>query len=600
MIIPMHRYSFLVHYSEYTGFLDELKSLGVVHIIEHDLEPSSEMLESYRLIKDINKATDYINKKKPSEVKATERFSGELLLVKLNETLAAFDTSKQTLVALRKEEKQARPWGGFSHQTINEIEASGIRIQFFTASQKRFREEWKATYNLSIISEQDGYVYFIVLSTNDEIIEMQDADEIKVPENSMAIIRQNILETEDEIVSFENTLRELSSYGIDVLKEYKNQLENQLSNWHATLHTADQAEGHVKHIDGWAPKTLEPSLIEFLEKQNTLYIKSDEVQEGDKPPILLKNNRFNKLFEPIGELFNLPSYIELDLTPFFAPFFMMFFGFCLGDAGYGLLFIAGAIYARTKVKEKFKPLVSLIIWLGLATVLFGAITGTFFGAKLADFEVFSEFKNYFLNDQQMFNLALIFGVIQIMLGMFVRVVNIAKASSIGYALSTMGWILVLLSFIVFASIDAYTGQKVWMLSSLHLVILGVAALGIFIFNDPKRNILMNIGAGLWDTYNMITGVTGDVLSYIRLFALGLSSAILGMVFNQLAFNLSPDIIIVKQIVTALILVLGHGLNIFMAALGSFVHPMRLTFVEFYKNAGFAGGGKAYTPFKKII
>jgi len=138
-----------------------------------------------------------------------------------------------------------------------------------------------------------------------------------------------------------------------------------------------------------------------------------------------------------------------------------------------------------------------------------------------------------------------------------------------------------------------------MLSTPHLVILGIAALGIFPFNNPKGNIFMNIGAGLWDSYNMITGFAGDLLSYIRLFALGLSSAILGLVFNQLAMNLSPDVPVVGQLVFVIILLFGHGLNIFMATLGALVHPMRLTFVEFYKNAGFIGGGKEYKPFRKI-
>ncbi len=97
---------------------------------------------------------------------------------------------------------------------------------------------------------------------------------------------------------------------------------------------------------------------------------------------------------------------------------------------------------------------------------------------------------------------------------------------------------------------------------------------------------------------MVTGVLGDLLSYIRLFALGISSAILGFVFNSLALSVSGSVIGVFFMV--IILVIGHSINIFMASLGSFVHPMRLTFVEFYKNAGFEGGGRKYTPFRKLI
>ena len=117
-------------------------------------------------------------------------------------------------------------------------------------------------------------------------------------------------------------------------------------------------------------------------------------------------------------------------------------------------------------------------------------------------------------------------------------------------------------------------------------------------NNPEKGVLGNIGKGLGDIYFTATGVFGDLLSYIRLFALGISSAILGYVFNYLAIEMSGNTIIVSQIVFLIILVVGHTMNIFMATLGAFVHPLRLTFVEFYKNAGFAGGGKEYSPFKK--
>jgi V/A-type H+/Na+-transporting ATPase subunit I len=110
---------------------------------------------------------------------------------------------------------------------------------------------------------------------------------------------------------------------------------------------------------------------------------------------------------------------------------------------------------------------------------------------------------------------------------------------------------------------------------------------------------MNVGVGLWNTYNMVTGILGDLLSYIRLFALGISSAIMGFVFNSLAVEMSGSIPVLNILIMVVILVIGHGINIFMSGLGAFVHPMRLTFVEFYKNAGFAGGGKQYNPFRKI-
>ena len=121
------------------------------------------------------------------------------------------------------------------------------------------------------------------------------------------------------------------------------------------------------------------------------------------------------------------------------------------------------------------------------------------------------------------------------------------------------------------------------------------------FNSPGRNPFVNFGLGLWDTYNNLTGILSDVLSYIRLFAIGLSGGILATVFNALADGFVPEgaNIVVRLLVMVPILLVGHGINLFMSTISSFVHPMRLTFVEFYKNAGFEMSMRSFDPLRKI-
>ena len=194
----------------------------------------------------------------------------------------------------------------------------------------------------------------------------------------------------------------------------------------------------------------------------------------------------------------------------------------------------------------------------------------------------------------MFNLSLILGVIQIIFGMILKTANRIIQFGWIYGVSTMGWILVLVSTIFAALLPGVMP----LMGAVHSAILSIAALAIFLLNSPGKNPLVNIGLGLWDSYNMATGLLGDVLSYVRLFALGLSGGILASVFNSLAEGMSPDNVVVGSIVMALIFVVGHVINIFMNVLGAMVHPMRLTFVEFFKNAEYEGGGREYTPFKK--
>jgi V/A-type H+-transporting ATPase subunit I len=243
-----------------------------------------------------------------------------------------------------------------------------------------------------------------------------------------------------------------------------------------------------------------------------------------------------------------------------------------------------------------KPILSLVQVLMVSTFFCGMLTGTCFGFSLYEIDIpfFQSMKEAVaLDNNDMFQLSLILGVVQIIFGMILKAVNRAIQVGFKYAIGTIGWILLLISTIVAVLVPA-----IGLGSTLHLVLLGIAGLMIFLYNSPDKNIFVNIGLGLWDAYNMVTGLLGDVLSYVRLFALGLSGGILASVFNSLAKGMSPDNIIAGPIVMVLIFLIGHSINMFMNVLGAMVHPMRLTFVEFFKNSGYEGGGKAYKPFAK--
>ena len=240
---------------------------------------------------------------------------------------------------------------------------------------------------------------------------------------------------------------------------------------------------------------------------------------------------------------------------------------------------------------------SLAAVLGGATIVCGVIGGTLFGVDLIEVQWawLTSYKQFMIDSDQLFNLALILGGVQIIFAMFVKAFGAIRRYGFLYSLETWGWLILILGL---GGLYLAFGAEMFSIAPyLCYTVLGVAGLFIFILNTPGRNPLINFGAGLWNTYNMVTGLLGDLLSYIRLFALGICSGVMGFVFNDLAMQLSGNIPVISQLVMLIILLLGHSLNIFMSALGSFVHPMRLTFVEFYKNAGFEGGGKKYNPLK---
>jgi V/A-type H+-transporting ATPase subunit I len=607
MIVPMYKYSFLVFHADYDDFLKNLKELGVAHIAEHQEEPTTEMQELYRKISDLDKNIKALEKRKKnaSEDKTGNlpETLGEALNEKVEEIESQLEQLQQKMSSLQKTEKQLEPWGQHKKEDIDKLQEAGIHFRYLIYAESKFDPAWAEKYPVTLISESNGYSFFVWVDyqQSDELPdEFAEVEEISLPESDLNEIRTQIDKTRKNTDSLNQELDTIAVQGINLLEEYKHTLEDNLNDLNVRFQTNEEVEGTVRLLEAWIPELKTGPLDKFIDQQDIYYLK-EPAKNYEKPPIMLKNNRYARLFEPVSKLFSLPAYVELDLTPFFAPFFMLFFGFCLGDAGYGLLLIGAATIYKRNAQKNMRPILSLVQLLGLATVLFGILTGTFFGINLVKNTptFLSDFRNMFFDNDQMFNLALIFGGIQILFGMILKGVNQIRQHGIGYSFATWGWFVLIVSSGIFYYLDQKTPGNGHLFGNLHLAFIGISGLGILVFNHPKRNVFVNIGAGLWDTYNMVTGVVGDLLSYIRLFALGLASAILGQVFNQLAFDLSPDVPLLGALLSVVILIIGHSINIFMSGLGSFVHPLRLTFVEFYKNAGFIGGGKEYKPFQRI-
>ncbi len=629
MILPMRKLSLLIFYRDYQTFLEELREKGVVHIHENKKRSAEdeELKQKFVVMKRIGEMIKQLSKRIP-ETKETftelsERWtqairpkdklafyqqvfyagerleeesevSGLDLLAFLENQFKRMEHIDQQVASLEKEGLAYGPWGDLPEEQIGGLRKAGWDLRFFTVPDRKYLPEWEDKYNAFVVNQEKGQKYFVTVLPR-ETEEYPEADAVSFPQMSAEQIRQQVarLKTEKETVA--GNLAKIAAFSAEYLKDLKVRVAEDTD----TLKVKDAAitllEEKVMALEGWVPEAIADDMDHWLADKGVAY-ELEAPTEQDNPPILLKNNKFARLFEFIGELYSLPNYREIDLTPFFAPFFVLFFGFCLGDAGYGLLILLGITLYKFKAKPAVKPILSLAQWLGISTVIMGIVGGTFFGIQLLDVQVpwMEKMKAYMLDSQQLFNLALIIGAVQIIFGMFLKVANQWKQYGFAATLPTIGWLVLILG----EGLCYWLSTKGYAMDIPMYVVGAVAGLLIFVFNNIRRNVFINIGAGLWDSYNMVTGLLGDTLSYIRLFALGISSAVLGLVFNDLAMNMSPDVPGVKQLVMLIILLFGHSVNLFMAGLGSFVHPMRLTFVEFYKNAGFEGGGKKYQPYGK--
>lgn len=601
MISKMKKLAFLIYHKDYDTFLEQVRNLGVVHVVTKS-QGEAENQDLQATIRLSARYAAAIKLLEGMNVKAADKTSGnadkgEQILDKL-EALQQHDAeTNHRIQAIEKEITAMEPWGDFKMESLKRLRDAGYEVGFYICSDKMYDEEWETQYHAVVINRIGSKVYFVTVTPVTETVSL-DVESAKIADRSLSEIIQEKEKLDAERAETENAMKELAENSIPDLKAAQVRA-SQLVDFDKVKLSADSLAGNkLMLLEGWAPAENAQQLNDFLKSSDVYYEISDPVP-GDNVPIQLNNKGFFKLFEPIMKLYMLPKYNELDLTPFFAPFFMLFFGLCLGDTGYGLFILLGISGYRLIAKSispSMKPILTLVQLLGLSTAICGLLTGTCFGFNLYDINVpfIQKMKEVImLDNQQMFNLSLILGAIQIIFGMTLKAVNQAIQFGFKYAISTIGWLLVLVSTAV-----AFAAPGVMAMgSTLHLAILAVGGLMVYLFNSPGKNIFLNIGLGLWDTYNMATGLLGDILSYVRLFALGLSGGILAGVFNSLAVGMSPDNVIAGPIVMVLIFVIGHSINIFMNVLGAMVHPMRLTFVEFFKNAGYEGGGKEYKPFK---
>ncbi len=598
MITPMTRYSFLIYHKEYEEFLKNLQDIGVLHIAEKTDEYDEQTQKDLERIKELNEVLRFLSKRGKEEEPANDNAKAQDIVNDIKNMQEEIDNIEQTLVTLKKDIDKAKPWGDFTDEMKEKFKKLGLTPRFFVINEKYFDSDWENQYYLERLNTVSGHLYFVIFQQGDQEVDV-NAEEVRLPDESLSELDRKYDEKEKRIQEINRNFDEYAVKYQQLLREERNRLQEQTDFNQAKNHTEKQAEEKVMLLEGWVPVTKEEELKNFLEKEDVVYVRS-EVKEDDpsRVPILLRNNKFAKAFEPLQKMIDLPNYYELDLTPFFAPFFALFFGFCLGDVGYGIVILAAVtIYKHTKAKPGMKLYLTMAQYLGAATIIMGLIGGTVFGLSLTDIDWATQVKNMVLNRDQLFNASLGLGILQILFGMVLKAYRLWKFKGFPYSLSTFGWVLAILSLIVYMGGDKlgwFAASEAKIYFNGALILSGIL---IFFFSDPKVNILMRIGKGVWDAYNTITGVFGDVLSYIRLFAIGISTAILGFVINEIALTFG-EIPYVGPVVFVLILVLGHIGNLLISSLSAFVHPMRLTFVEFYNNAGFTGGGKKYKPFTK--
>ena len=615
MITKMTKYSFVLLSGEKEGFLEQLQELGIVDI-SRSVKPVDQ--DSHLMFARASKARktieilEGINYSKDADYEAISKETVDIEgdpVTFVEETLTKLAELNASLAAAEKQMKLRAPWGAYDKEALDGIADLGYKIRFYSVDKNRFEEGWAELYPLQKVLEDDKKIWFVTVTPKDEEYAFP-VQETAAPEGTYAEAEQSATHIKDEIIKCKAGLMNAKDY-IPAIKEACNSDLVELDRYLAADAGKNTAEDHITVFTGFAPVEDGDELEVKFNEMGVLYIKEDAVEE-DNPPIKLKNGWFARQFESFTGMYGMPVYSEFDPTAIVAPFYLLFFAMCLGDAGYGIvLLLFGLMLNKGWIKfAMFDGLGTIISILGAGTLVVGTVLGTFFGMSLYDAAWVPQWlKSCMIVGEVevpgmgMFNiqmlLALGIGVFHICLAMVVKAIGYTKRFGFRANVSTWGWLLLIIGGIVLAILGVGKFISPAAIKYAVIVIGTLSALGIYIFNTPGQNPLLNIGSGLWDTYNMATGILGDVLSYIRLFALGLAGGMLGQAFNNLAEMVRGDSI-VTWLPFVLILLFGHVLNILMSSLGAFVHPLRLTFVEYFKNAGYEGKGLKYNPLKKEI
>lgn len=608
MITRMKKLTFLVFYKEYQEFLERLGDLGVVHIAKKQQgEPDEDLHTKMQL------RAQYTKTLQEFDVLSDGKFAKYPSAMTIDEVLTVYGEKQDDLLALNQEKisidkelKLLEPWGDFSWNSIQRLQENGWYIRFYSCLERDYKQAWEDEYTIIHISQSNGSINFLIVSKDAVSL---DVDPVSLPKKSLSELEKNLASVNERIELAEAEMSSFSKLNRAIIVDALANLEEDINMVNARLNGEVMAEGSLVLLEGWIPEDCESQVRSFLDESGCYYEVRKATKE-DNAPVKFRNNAFVSMYEAITKMYGMPTYGEFDPTPLVAPFFTLFFAFCLGDAGYGILLVLGSLLLKKKVGPDMKGLMNLVLTLGVATTILGTVFGTFFGVNLYETNLPQWMKDLMFTgkiagttyDKQML-LALAIGVIHISIAMGVKAVGTTVRFGFKESLSNWGWFVVVVGSVVVGSLMLLNILPAEISKWAFIIVAIIGSIGIFLLNNLKRNVFMNIGAGLWDTYSTVSGLASDILSYVRLYALGLAGGSLGGAFNLLAGMAADGLsgipivgVVLGWIFAGVILVFGHTINIALSCLSAYVHPLRLTFVEYFKNSGYEGTGEAYSPF----
>ena len=586
--------------------LQDLREMGLLHLAEKQ-SASRELNEEFQTL---SKASNAL--KEYADPKAKEKKAGilsdsefEKMYRGVRDAIEKKESLNQAIGAANTELDRISAWGDFSPEEVKALKDEGFDLHFYRMGSKEFQDavndENIRLIRLAPVDKMDTVAVFGTLPP--EI----PATEFMLPEHSASELKKQIEDGRKAIAECDETLKAASIYEAS-FDDQMVKLQNRM-NFSAAGNTAQSDEDFV-WISGYIPEADMERFKAAAAEKSLAWAVEDVSEEDEHIPTKVKYNKVSGLIKPVFDILGiLPGYREQDISLWFFLFFTLFFAMIIGDGGYGVLILLGTIALHVKQK-KITNVTFLLYVLSIATVIWGALTGTWFGMESAMkvpilkamvFPSIATYPEYFgltANDSQnaIMKFSFSIGAVQMALGSILAIKKKMPAKDLswvadaGWTIAVIAMYLLALNLVIHEDIDL---KPVFTL-------IGIAFVLVVLFGgmSPDKSFGDGLKAGLGGAVTQFLNTIscfGNVMSYIRLFAVGMAGVAISQSFNGIAAGMHGPMMIVGVVVV----LVGHALNIVMCFLSVVVHGVRLNVLEFSGQAGLEWTGIPYEPFKKV-
>ena len=588
MIVPMKKVFVLTQSKDTSVVVRGLRKLGLIHVENQEAPKGEDIVSLQEDLAVIEKAIGILSL--PEFYEKCDVGSAKMLkdwraaAKHLADSKSRYDQLFEYAASLKEKISRWEAWGDFNPEYVAQLTAKGLNIKFYQIPSKEVNDAGQGLI-LKVVSTVRGMANCIAISENKISMPYK---ELELPSMGLKRMEGKLSETYEIIENIKSEIRKYACYYerfVCIKKAFEKELE-----FHLAVRGM-ASSGEISYIKGYIPADQAMIVKAYAVREKCGIFISDP-SENDSVPTLIRNPRWLSIINPVFKLIEVvPGYQELDISLWFLLFLSIFYGILIGDAAYGTIFLALTVFCQIKFgkKAKNKSIFFLFYVLNISAVIWGVLTGTFFGQEWLTPWV-KPLAPALKSDKNVQMLCFLIGAVHLSIAHTWRFITKMPSSK---ALADLGWVMIIWGGFFLANTlilaCGFPDYAKWLFM--------IGPILVILFTDPQKNVLKGVGSGLQNFLLSVVNSFTDVVSYIRLFAVGLAGVAVADSFNSMAMD-SGFGSVLSGLITILILLVGHSLNIVLGPMSVLVHGVRLNVLEFCSHVDIKWSGFEYKPLKE--